>query len=137
VESVKRKIRTAMKQFVPSQDTQETIKSALPTATQQAYEMVRQHIQHKHVPELLAYLNEATTFDISPLEFWRSKETQSSFPALTKLARIYLSIPATSGDVERLFSVAGALQRARRARITTNHLEALLLVREYRSAKYD
>ena len=48
------------------------------------------------------------------------------YPVLSKLARKYLSIPASSASVERLFSVCGAIIHARRARLSANTVEALL-----------
>lgn len=65
----------------------------------------------------------------SPLRFWASH--MSKFPTLYKLARAYLAIPASSAGVERLFSTAGAIGRARRARITTEKMEMLLTNRQY------
>lgn len=47
------------------------------------------------------------------------------------MAKIYLAIPSTSGNVERLFSIAGAIARARRASIKTDTLEKLLCCRQY------
>lgn len=63
-----------------------------------------------------------------PLCFW--KFNWARFPILSHLAIRFLSFPATSGSVERLFSVAGAIGRARRARITTTNLEHLLCCRQ-------
>lgn len=65
----------------------------------------------------------------SPLRFWSMH--MSKFPALYKLARAYLAMPASSAGVERLFSTAGAIGRARRARITTEKMEMLLTNRQY------
>ena len=43
--------------------------------------------------------------DDNPLKFW--KEQQTVYPHLAKLAARYLSVPASSGPVERLFSKGG------------------------------
>lgn len=40
-----------------------------------------------------------------PLVYW--KKCNKLYPRLASLAKIYLSVPPSSGDVERLFSVAG------------------------------
>jgi hAT family C-terminal dimerisation region len=65
----------------------------------------------------------------SPLGFW--KNYASRFPTLSALAKIYLPMPATSGGVERLFSVAGAVARARRASMVTETLEKVLCYRQH------
>jgi len=65
----------------------------------------------------------------NPLEFWERNE--KVFPTLSLLAMQYLSMPASSGSVERLFSIAGAIARERRARIKTLLMEKTLSVREF------
>jgi hypothetical protein len=52
----------------------------------------------------------------SPQSFW-SSSSPDAYPSLRRLATKYLGIPATSASVERLFSVAGAIIRARRSRL--------------------
>ena len=64
-----------------------------------------------------------------PLKFWNCYE--KTFPILSKIARQYLAIPASSGSVERLFSVAGAIARARRACIGIDTLEMVLCYRQF------
>lgn len=64
----------------------------------------------------------------SPLTYWKINEPR--FPHLAKLAAKYLSLPATSGSVERLFSIAGYIQRAERSSLTTANVEKLLICRE-------
>lgn len=65
----------------------------------------------------------------NPLMFW--KESSALFPVLSKLAQQYLSMPATSASVERLFSVAGAIISSRRASMKIETAEQLILYREY------
>jgi hypothetical protein len=86
-----------------------------------------------HVPdELSTYMSE-TLSRMEPLRFWKANE--SKFPRLAAAARRFLAVPASSSDVERLFSIAGALQRARRARLNCSTIEDLLLYRDYRLAE--
>lgn len=69
----------------------------------------------------------------SELVYWR--RNQQKFSKLSFLAKKYLSVPASSGGVERLFSIAGSLARARRNRITPKMLETILIYREWRIRK--
>lgn len=69
----------------------------------------------------------------SELVYWRRHQTK--YVKLSSLAKKYLSIPASSGGVERLFSVAGSIARARRNRLTPKTLETILMYREWRIRK--
>ncbi len=69
----------------------------------------------------------------SELVYWR--RNQRKFSKLSSLAKKYLSVPASSGGVERLFSIAGSIARARRNRITAQTLETILVYREWRIRK--
>ena len=78
-----------------------------------------------HSDEIFSYLKlPVLKKGDSPLRFWEQNET--SFPTLSKMARKYLALPATSGSVERLFSVAGSLARSRRARLSISTMEKIL-----------
>lgn len=74
--------------------------------------------------EDVRYLSTPTCPNVMSAAYWLN--AQESFPTLAKLARRYLSIPASSACVERLFSVCGAIIRARRARLGAKTVEALL-----------
>lgn len=72
--------------------------------------------------ELNSYLSESPIEDTDdPLDHWRS--TQHKFPKLAKLAQRYLSLPASSAAVERIFSVGGKLFRPDRARLSDKNFE--------------
>jgi hypothetical protein len=61
---------------------------------------------------------------VNPLNFWSLNE--HSYPLLSKLAKQYLSIPASSVTVERLFSSAGDLISKKRNAIDPNNANVLL-----------
>jgi hypothetical protein len=79
--------------------------------------------------ELEDYLKYSKTAQEQPLAFWRLNGTR--FPLLAKLAQRHLAMPATSGSVERLFSIAGAICRSRRASLSIITTEKLLLCQNY------
>ncbi|KAL3053074.1 hypothetical protein OYC64_005576 [Pagothenia borchgrevinki] len=58
-----------------------------------------------------------------PLRWWR--ENKERFPVLSKLARSFLRIPATSTPSERIFSVAGNICSQKRASLSRDHVEML------------
>lgn len=85
--------------------------------------------ERTEVVEIDEYLKlEQSDEDECPLKFWKKREAR--FPTLFKLAISYLTRPASSGAVERLFSVAGAITTARRAKIHTKKLEQMLCYRQ-------
>ena len=76
----------------------------------------------------------------NPLGWW--KQHGHHFPTLSRLARRFLAISATSCPVERLFSVAGQVDAARRASVSPDTMtllaflhEALPLVRKIRASR--
>ncbi|XP_026465962.1 zinc finger BED domain-containing protein 1-like [Ctenocephalides felis] len=78
----------------------------------------------------LPYLNRKQ----DPVQFW--EERKNIYPALYKMAKKYLCIPATSVPSERLFSKAGMLTNQRRNRLQPNKLNQLLFLNSYYSEKY-
>lgn len=75
--------------------------------------------------ELTRYL-QATEMHIScPLTYW--KERAQEFPKLAMLARRYLGLPASTGSVERMFSIGGIIGRCRRSKMTIETMENVLL----------
>ncbi|KAL3208585.1 hypothetical protein MRX96_038990 [Rhipicephalus microplus] len=60
-----------------------------------------------------------------PLDWWKSKGSHLH-PSLVRVARRYLSVPATQTTSERLFSTAGAIVTCRREHLLTQHVEQLV-----------
>nr|XP_043069901.1 zinc finger BED domain-containing protein 4-like [Drosophila bipectinata] len=71
---------------------------------------------------------EGINSDISsnPLEYWRSNESDQ--PALAKLAKKALCVPATSTESERMFSKAGQIISERRSSLKPNIVDQLLFI---------
>lgn len=61
-----------------------------------------------------------------PLSWWRKNEVM--YPLLSKLAKRYLCIPATSVSAERVFSTAGDIVTAQRSTLTPEHVDQLLFL---------
>jgi hypothetical protein len=60
-----------------------------------------------------------------PLEWWRERE--ATFSHLSKLARVYLSFPASSATVERTFSRGSIVMSRKRTRLDDDALEAQIV----------
>jgi hypothetical protein len=65
--------------------------------------------------------------EIDILQWWASRK--SDYPILAKLARKYLSIPATSVPSERLFSSAGLTITEKRTCLNSQFVESILLLK--------
>ena len=65
--------------------------------------------------------------DQDPLKWWDVNKGQ--FPILAQLARKYLSIQATSGASERVFSDAGLIMSAKRTSMKEDLFEALIFLK--------
>ena len=64
---------------------------------------------------------------IDPLEYWSNKCVH--LPSLAKAAQYYLSIPASSAPVERLFSVAGKLFQPLRSNLKDDTFLKLMFIK--------
>ena len=62
------------------------------------------------------------------LMWWKTHAVR--FPYLSRLARRYLAMPATSASVERLFSVAGQVVTAKRASLDPSTVTLLVFLHE-------
>lgn len=60
---------------------------------------------------------------MSPLEWWKSNERK--YPKLSKYAKRYLSVPATSASSERSFSGAGNIITSKRACIKSENVKKI------------
>lgn len=86
--------------------------------------------------------NELTTYALTscidladdPLAWWASKAHE--FPGLARLAMFYLSIPATSAAVERLFSFTGLTITQLRSCLSSVSLEELVFLRKNWDDRY-
>ena len=64
--------------------------------------------------ELPKYIDEAPIARTDdPLQWWKSR--QRKYPAMSKLAKRYIGIPATSTPSEKVFSTAGNIISAKRS----------------------
>ena len=66
-----------------------------------------------------------------PLTWWKKNEI--NYPNIAKMAKKYLSIPATSVPSERLFSKAGEIVSARRASIKSKNVDMILFLNKIKS----
>ena len=64
----------------------------------------------------------------SPLTWW--KHHAQALPYLSRLARRYLAMPATSAPVECLFSVSGQVVTAKRATLDPHTVTLLVFLHE-------
>ena len=64
----------------------------------------------------------------SPLNWW--KQNEAAFPILSKLARTYLAVQATSAPSERVFSQAALVIEAKRNRLAPATASKLLFIKE-------
>lgn len=83
--------------------------------------------QSKTKDEISYYLSaQVSPLSLEPLKQW--EDMKVVFPKLYKLAREYLSIPATSVPSERLFSKAGSTITKIRNRLSPKRLDKLLFL---------
>ena len=82
---------------------------------------------HPTVDELSSYLSSCLDETEDPLRFWKANTL--TYPWLSTLAKQYLSVPASSGPVERLFSIGGKVFRPDRCRLTDTKFEKLMNIK--------
>lgn len=64
-----------------------------------------------------------------PLEWWKTKGSHL-YPSLVRVARRYLSVPATQATSETRFSTVGAIVTCRREHLLPQHVEELVFLHE-------
>jgi hypothetical protein len=80
--------------------------------------------------ELMRYWELANaSFDIEPLSWWRTHSTE--YPILSKMAKDYLSVQASSVPCEQLFSLAGNVVSKKRNRLDESTTRACLCLRSW------
>lgn len=95
--------------------------------------LLAKHLRNTHElassldEEVQRFMNHKHNGD-DALEFWRKNAT--NFPRLAAIAKVLLSIPATSASSESAFSVAGCLLRSRRASIAPHKVQKVLLIHD-------
>lgn len=82
-------------------------------------------IATKSEVEFMHYIAEPDTKE-EPLMWWKTMEPV--FPLLSKLARKYLCVPASSVPSERIFSTAGYLVNRHRASLSADTVDMLLFL---------
>lgn len=70
-----------------------------------------------------------------PLDYWQKREP--TYRRISKLAKKYLTIPATSVPCERVFSKAGELITDRRNRLSTTHTEQIIFLNANVNLKFN
>lgn len=86
--------------------------------------------------ELSHYLStQVIPLSFDPLKQW--EDMKVVFPKLFKLAREFLSIPATSVPLERLFSKAGSTITKTRNRLSLKRLDKLLFLSDCTEEEWD
>lgn len=70
--------------------------------------------------------NQLLPLEADPLDYWR--QHGSAFPNIAKLARVYLAIPATEVESERVFSASGYAMGTRRCSLLPSNLEKIVFL---------
>ena len=83
----------------------------------------------------LRAIGEAGLLNIDPLEYWTLHGVQ--FPIIARIAASVLAIPATSADVERLFSITGRILTKYRARLSADRVDMMSCLHGWLREEYE
>lgn len=87
------------------------------------------HIGSTQFEEIQSYLQESeSSIHTNPLNWWRNNSNR--YPNISKIAKKYLSTPATSVPSERVFSTAGDIITAERNQLSPEHASILIFLSE-------
>ena len=87
-------------------------------------DQMEKYLNYDH-GELISKNNEI--IEINPMQFWA--DVNGQMPALAKLARLVLSVPASSAPVERVFSHGGIIFRPHRRGMSDSNLSQLIYLK--------
>ena len=68
---------------------------------------------------------------LDPLDWWQENKTK--YPHIAVLARKWLSVPATSTPSERVFSICGIVNTAKRSKMNGKSIENQVLIHNNQS----
>ena len=86
--------------------------------------------RNANTDELIKYWESAdASFDIEPLSWWHAHSTE--YPVLSKMAKDYLSVQASSVPCEQLFSLAGNVVSKKRNKLDKSTIRACLCLRSW------
>ncbi|XDV19847.1 hypothetical protein PO909_025249 [Leuciscus waleckii] len=114
-------------------DLQHTPRTRISPLPQSMYDILLGEDPTERMPEIHQQLENYIAEplcrrSLSPLQWWRNKEHR--FPAVARLARKYLSIPATAVSADRTFAPRESPVTQRRATLGSKHLDHILFLHQ-------
>jgi len=97
------------------------------TAIRERMEAMKRHTTETTLSEIERYLQIPVATETDPLVWWKNAEEM--LPNLAKMARFYLSVPATTVENERLFSASAIVTGGRRSSTRPSVVEDMLWVK--------
>ncbi|TRY59887.1 hypothetical protein DNTS_008120 [Danionella cerebrum] len=117
----------------PGENLQLTSRTRLSPIPQSMYDILLGEDPTERMPEIQRQLENYIAEplcrrSLSPLQWWRNKEHR--FPAVARLARKYLSIPATAVSASQAFAPKESTITQRRATLGSNYLNQILFLHQ-------